>query len=737
MKARVLVGLSAGLFLFTSQAAAQTAPDDDDEERAIAPAPCDPVTIFVDARGAATGTGTRKKPVSSLAAAARLAEARDACGVVVKLAPGTYEGNVEVTRPLAIHGERGAPAVIRGTIANVTGGALQLRDVDVVDAPSPGGIVVASPRAETRLVRVRVIGATGYGVRHTAGALRVRDVSVVGTRLVTSAALPCDEAYSLGPVPFEAYARANTTAILQSFVDAGPRGEVALRGRSVLCAPIVRDAFDQVSVGALFGHGDLPFSGLVGFLGTDPPIGADGGTGVYVSGEEQDEHSFHGLTVDGAARAGVIVSGAETSATFFNLTVTNTSHDPAFAGITVLDTIASGGSFGGLEARYGAKVQVVGGTFVGNDVAGVYLHEGATAPTLAGITISGSHAVTFSQGANMGDGLLVIQAGVGMLSASTSTSNARVGILLSGTPVAPASIGLHDVHVTHDDIGLAAQGSYVIAPTTWKAQVQFEANGKDVLLEGEMSVPNQPPAKPPPLPLPHLPAWLPAAKSAFLTGSAFSAGSVVALTPMVSATLPGGWFCRMIEPLEPGLTLFAAIRLPLPAPSSRTPARISAPVTVFGRLTPPLSPIDTTAPRKTPMPSAVVALSSVALSTNVAGPVLRITFWRMIPRAPPLTPSPMNRFASSVLPSTVMSTPAPWSQIPAPNCFSEFTPFCEALFWRMMPPAPVSARIPTRALPVTWLFSMRTSAAIADPGVAPAKIPSPATLPSVVSRAWF
>lgn len=498
MKARVLVGLSAGLFLFTSQAAAQTAPDDDDDERVIAPAPCDPVTIFVDARGAATGTGTRKKPLSSLAAAARLAEARDACGVVVKLAPGTYEGNVEVTRPLAIHGERGAPAVIRGTIANVTGGALQLRDVDVVDAPFPGGIVVASPRAETRLVRVRVIGATGYGVRHTAGALRVRDVSVVGTRLVTTAALPCDEAYSLGPVPFEAYARANTTAILQSFVDAGPRGEVALRGRSVLCAPIVRDAFDQVSVGALFGHGDLPFSGLVGFLGADPPIGADGGTGVYVSGEEQDEHSFHGLTVDGAARAGVIVSGAETSATFFNLTVTNTSHDPAFAGITVPDAIASGGSFGGLEARYGAKVQVVGGTFVGNDVAGVYLHEGATAPTLAGITISGSHAVAFSPGANMGDGLLVVGSTVGKLSAGTCNGNDRAGILLTTTEVLSASVTIQNVVASFNRFGFVLQGASTAAPVSWKTELTAQGNTtQDIVIAGELSVPNRPLATPP------------------------------------------------------------------------------------------------------------------------------------------------------------------------------------------------------------------------------------------------
>ena len=192
------------------------------------------------------------------------------------------------------------------------------------------------------------------------------------------------------------------------------------------------------------------------------------------------------------------MSGAETSATFFNLTVTNTSHDPAFAGITVPDAIASGGSFGGLEARYGAKVQVVGGTFVGNDVAGVYLHEGATAPTLAGITISGSHAVAFSPGANMGDGLLVVGSTVGKLSAGTCNGNDRAGILLTTTEVLSASVTIQNVVASFNRFGFVLQGASTAAPVSWKTELTAQGNTtQDIVIAGELSVPNRPLATPP------------------------------------------------------------------------------------------------------------------------------------------------------------------------------------------------------------------------------------------------
>ncbi len=372
-----------------------------------------------------------------------------------------------------------------------------MRDLDVVDAPFPGGVVVVSPAAETRLLRVRITGATGYGVRQTAGSLHARDVTVEGTRLVRGATLPCGPTYDLWPVPFEVYSRGDASAILHSFVDAGPRGEAVLAAGAVLCAPIVRDAFDQISVATLFGHDDLPFSGLAPLLPI-LPILADAGTGVYVSGAATEGHVFIGLRVQYAERAGVIVSGPMTSATFLDLGIAFTQHDPALGSITVQQAAKGGSSFGGLEARFGAEVGIVDALVVANDVAGIHVHSGANALTLDGIKILATHEVAFADGPGFGDGLLVIEASVGLLKSSTIKSNQRAGVLVNSSSAFAASIEFKNSFSSNNKFGLVTQGPHtVLTPSAWQTELHTEGNPGGNLSDGALAVPD-PVAKPPP-----------------------------------------------------------------------------------------------------------------------------------------------------------------------------------------------------------------------------------------------
>jgi hypothetical protein len=112
--------------------------------------------------GAAGGDGSAQRPFGSIAEGLRAAEAARACRVDLLVAPGPYQGDLQVTRPTAIAGTTDAQAatpIIEGAIRNGSGHPLSLRDL-------------------------RIAGAVGVGLAQVGGRLDLADVRIVGTRAV-------------------------------------------------------------------------------------------------------------------------------------------------------------------------------------------------------------------------------------------------------------------------------------------------------------------------------------------------------------------------------------------------------------------------------------------------------------------------------------------------------------------------------------------------------------------------
>jgi nitrous oxidase accessory protein NosD len=147
---------------------------------------CAPITLHADSRvvPGANQDGSAARPFSSIAAALDAAEARGVCGVRVVVAPGTYTGDLVISRNTSIFGavERRRPqVVIRGSLESDGAHDLNIYGVSFLESPR-AAIRVSNPCAYTILQAVWIESASHFGIDIDGGALAANDVLVTSTR---------------------------------------------------------------------------------------------------------------------------------------------------------------------------------------------------------------------------------------------------------------------------------------------------------------------------------------------------------------------------------------------------------------------------------------------------------------------------------------------------------------------------------------------------------------------------
>lgn len=147
------------------------------------PVPCpQPLVLYVaSAKARLNPDGGQETPFRTIAAALAAAEEAGACAVEIRLARGTYSGDIAINRNTRIIGEETRRTIVRGSIVDEGGHDLELRGLTVAASPAPGGVVVRACPANVELSSVLIDGATRHGVRQDGGALRMFAVQVRGT----------------------------------------------------------------------------------------------------------------------------------------------------------------------------------------------------------------------------------------------------------------------------------------------------------------------------------------------------------------------------------------------------------------------------------------------------------------------------------------------------------------------------------------------------------------------------
>lgn len=149
--------------------------------------PCEMARLWVDPRGGKGASGTEDSPFPTIADAIALARQQGACGVELRLAPGRYEENVDVSLDLRVIGE-GEGVVLTGSIVNYAGWDLHLERVVLQSSSWPGAIIVDSQcDSRTEISRVRIDGAAGSGIFQRGGSIRIGLTTIRGVRAVPGA----------------------------------------------------------------------------------------------------------------------------------------------------------------------------------------------------------------------------------------------------------------------------------------------------------------------------------------------------------------------------------------------------------------------------------------------------------------------------------------------------------------------------------------------------------------------
>jgi hypothetical protein len=129
--------------------------------------------------------GSPGAPFPTIKEALDQAESLDSCGVLLNVQPGTYSGDLNITRHTQIHGE-GMPSQIeiQGLISNRGPYVLQIFNVKIIGNPliQPTGILVDHPCADVALGNVIVQGVYGYGIRQDGGSLIGTNLEIRDTK---------------------------------------------------------------------------------------------------------------------------------------------------------------------------------------------------------------------------------------------------------------------------------------------------------------------------------------------------------------------------------------------------------------------------------------------------------------------------------------------------------------------------------------------------------------------------
>ncbi len=146
---------------------------------------CVHVTLHVDSdRPGTDPDGSSAHPFGSIAAALDAAAAQHVCGVSVVAAPGTYAGDLVITRDTSIIGavERRRPqVVIRGSLESDGAYDLSIYGVAFIESPR-AAIRVSNPCAYTVVQAISIESASDFGIDIDGGAFAANDVLVASTR---------------------------------------------------------------------------------------------------------------------------------------------------------------------------------------------------------------------------------------------------------------------------------------------------------------------------------------------------------------------------------------------------------------------------------------------------------------------------------------------------------------------------------------------------------------------------
>lgn len=260
---------------------------------------------------------------------------------------------MNLTKPTVVKGEGGATVV--GTMVNESGVSLRLEDLRLAEAPFPGALLVSHPEADTTLVDVTVIGATGFGILQNGGRLEASNTRVEGTRAPGRGdVIPPELEGQFGPAAGS---------------DERP-GRVLFPGRHKLGLRLAAHASGVQESGSGWMK---RIQNILSTSGSFKPIQFLGvpclGTGLLLSGGGYGELS--GVSLAFNAGAGLAISGWPTFIGAFSVETLGNGFAPGGG------WIASGGCFGGITVRDDATLVTQGTASSLNFGIGVLVAAGA------------------------------------------------------------------------------------------------------------------------------------------------------------------------------------------------------------------------------------------------------------------------------------------------------------------------------------------------------------------------
>jgi hypothetical protein len=239
--------------------------------------------------------GSATRPFPTVAEALTQAEALRYQGVEVRVATGTYDGDLIITRPTVIAGQSRTGTEIAGSIINNSVYSLTVESLSIAgpktvtgDTGREGALIVNNTCALTTLERIDIKHPLKYGIIQTGGKLTARNVRIEG-------AIALDSIASSGT----AVHLSNVDAILNGVLIESP-GRCGIRqigGSLHLFADHIKDTrtMDEVS---------------------------KAGTGIWTSDGAKTE--IISSIISASQSSALIIEGAQTEAHLDNVTIYDT-----------------------------------------------------------------------------------------------------------------------------------------------------------------------------------------------------------------------------------------------------------------------------------------------------------------------------------------------------------------------------------------------------------------------------
>lgn len=132
--------------------------------------------------------GSATRPFPTIAEALTRAEASHYDGVEVIVSPGTYVGDLNITRPTKIIGESRTGTEIVGSIVNSSVYSLTVDSLSIIgpkaltgEVGRVGALIISNACASTTLERVDIKNPLNYGILQSGGKLTARNVRIEDT----------------------------------------------------------------------------------------------------------------------------------------------------------------------------------------------------------------------------------------------------------------------------------------------------------------------------------------------------------------------------------------------------------------------------------------------------------------------------------------------------------------------------------------------------------------------------